>query len=47
MALRSIARRSPKLAAATKELATRLAASKNPAASWIGKDALNEFKKRK
>lgn len=47
MALRSIARRSSKLAAATKALATRLARSENSAASWIGKDALNEFKKRK
>lgn len=46
-ALRRIGtRHSPKLKAATKELAQRLAASTDPTARRIGKEALREFAKR-
>lgn len=45
-ALRSIGRRrSPKLKAAALATATRLAQSPDPAARWIGKDALRDFAK--
>lgn len=44
-ALRSIGRRSPALHAAALELAGRLAESKDPAARWIGKDALRDLSK--
>jgi 3-methyladenine DNA glycosylase AlkD len=39
-ALRSIARRSPGLRAAARAVARRLSTSRNPAARWVGKDAL-------
>jgi 3-methyladenine DNA glycosylase AlkD len=39
-ALRSYARRGPKLRDAAKALATKLAASKEPGPRWVGKDAL-------
>jgi 3-methyladenine DNA glycosylase AlkD len=45
-ALRGIGKRNAKLKAASAELAQRLAQSENPAARWIGKDALREFAKR-
>lgn len=42
-ALRSIGRRNPKLRTASRAVAARLAASDDPAARWVGKDALREF----
>ena len=46
-ALRSIGlKKSPALRAAARELAARLAASTDPAARWVGKDALREFRKK-
>jgi len=42
-ALRSVGRRNPKLLAASLNLATTLAASKESAPRWVGKDALREF----
>ncbi|HZO56769.1 MAG TPA: DNA alkylation repair protein [Bryobacteraceae bacterium] len=45
-ALRSIGLRSPALRAASSELAERLAASEEPSARWLGKEALREFKKK-
>lgn len=42
-ALRSIGRRSPALRRASIELATRLAASDESAARWIGRDALRDL----
>lgn len=47
-ALRAIGgKKSPKLRAAARELATELATSENPTARWIGKDALKDFAKAK
>lgn len=47
-ALRSIGRRrDPALGAAAVATATRLAASANPAARWVGRDALRDFRKEK
>jgi 3-methyladenine DNA glycosylase AlkD len=43
-ALRSIGKRSPALHAASLEVAGRLAAAKEAAPRWIGKDALRELK---
>jgi 3-methyladenine DNA glycosylase AlkD len=43
-ALRSIGKRSPALHAASLEVAGRLAASKEAAPRWVGKDALRELK---
>jgi 3-methyladenine DNA glycosylase AlkD len=46
-ALRSIGRKkSPKLRAAARALATQLAASEDSSARWIGKDALKDFGKK-
>jgi 3-methyladenine DNA glycosylase AlkD len=45
-ALRRIATRNPELAAASAAVARRLAASEDPAARWIGKDALRELNRR-
>jgi len=42
-ALRMTGRRNPSLNAAAVEVAQRLAASPEPAARWIGKDALKDF----
>ena len=42
-ALRSVGKRNPKLRAAAIALAKRLAASREPAARWIGKDALRDL----
>jgi 3-methyladenine DNA glycosylase AlkD len=42
-ALRSIGKRSPALNAAAVAVAARLAASPEPAARWVGKDALREL----
>lgn len=42
-ALRAIGRRSPKLRVAALALAERLAASKDEAARWVGKDALRDL----
>jgi len=42
-ALRTLGRRNPKLNAAAVKLARRLAASPEPAARWMGKDALREL----
>ncbi|HEV7767048.1 MAG TPA: DNA alkylation repair protein [Thermoanaerobaculia bacterium] len=44
-ALRSVGRRNPRLYADATEVATRLAASKDAAPRWIGKDALRDFRK--
>jgi len=44
-ALRSVGRRSAALRAASVELARRLAASKQPAERWVGKDALRDLAK--
>jgi 3-methyladenine DNA glycosylase AlkD len=44
-ALRSVGRRSTALRAASVELARRLAASKQPAERWVGKDALRDLAK--
>jgi 3-methyladenine DNA glycosylase AlkD len=44
MALRAIGRRNPSLRAAATAVATRLAAASQPAARWIGKDALRELR---
>lgn len=44
-ALRSIGRRNPTLNAEATKVARRLAESKQPAARWVGKDALREFAK--
>jgi 3-methyladenine DNA glycosylase AlkD len=46
MALRAIARRNASLAAAATAVARRLAASSQPSARWIGKDALRELRSR-
>lgn len=46
-ALRSIGKRNAKLQTAAMAVARRLSASDEPAARWIGKDALREFGKRK
>ena len=43
MALRAIGKRNPVLKAAALEVARRLADSPNPAARWLGKDALNKL----
>jgi len=43
-ALRAIGRRNPELNASAVAVAQRLAASPEPAARWIGKDALRELK---
>jgi 3-methyladenine DNA glycosylase AlkD len=43
MALRATGKRNPALHAAAVEVAQRLAASTEPAARWIGKDALREL----
>ncbi len=45
-ALRGIGKRNARLCAAATEIARRLAESDQPAARWIGKDALREFGKR-
>ena len=46
-ALRGIGhRKSPVLKAAARRLAGRLAASSDPAARWVGKDAMREFAKK-
>jgi len=42
-ALRRMGTRSPALTKACREMAERLAASKEPSARWIGKDALRDF----
>ena len=42
-ALRTIGRRNPKLNAAAVSVARRLSASAEPAARWVGKDALREL----
>ncbi|MGH7514283.1 MAG: hypothetical protein ACREOQ_15315 [Gemmatimonadales bacterium] len=42
-ALRSVGRRSLALSRRAVELARRLAASEEPAARWVGKDALREL----
>jgi 3-methyladenine DNA glycosylase AlkD len=42
-ALRAIGRRSPRLNAAAVPIARRLAASSNPAARWVGRDAFREL----
>jgi 3-methyladenine DNA glycosylase AlkD len=42
-ALRSIGRRTPALGAAATALAQRLSVAPEPAARWVGKDALREF----
>lgn len=44
-ALRGIGKRSPMLNEAALEVAKRLAASQEPAARWVGKDALKELSK--
>lgn len=44
-ALRGIGRRNPALKALALEVAERLAKSTNPAARWIGKDALRDLKR--
>jgi len=43
MALRAVGKRNRKLNAAAIALARRLAASKDPTAQWVGKDALKEL----
>jgi 3-methyladenine DNA glycosylase AlkD len=43
MALRAVGKRNPVLKAAAIEAARRLAASSNPTAGWVGKDALREL----
>ncbi|MFA5107729.1 MAG: DNA alkylation repair protein [Patescibacteria group bacterium] len=45
-ALRQIGKRSPVLAKKAVPVARKLAASKNPAARWVGSDALREFIKK-
>jgi 3-methyladenine DNA glycosylase AlkD len=45
-ALRRVGGRSPALRAAAVKVAERLAASPEPAARWVGKDALRELAKR-
>jgi len=46
-ALRGIGlKKSPALRAAARELAARLAQSKDPAQRWVGKDAMREFTKK-
>ncbi|MBI2515446.1 MAG: DNA alkylation repair protein [Opitutae bacterium] len=45
-ALRMIGLQSPRLRAAATVLARRLASSENPAARWVGKDALRQFARR-
>ena len=42
-ALRSIGKRSPALHRAARDVATRLAESPDPAARWVGKDALRDL----
>jgi 3-methyladenine DNA glycosylase AlkD len=42
-ALRGVGRRNPELNAAARALARRLAASSQPSARWVGKDALREL----
>jgi 3-methyladenine DNA glycosylase AlkD len=44
-ALRSVGARSPALHAASVELATKLAASSDPTARWIGKDSLRDLER--
>ena len=44
-ALRGVGRRSAKLHAASVALARRLAASSEPAARWVGRDALRDLTK--
>jgi 3-methyladenine DNA glycosylase AlkD len=44
-ALRAVGRRNARLNAAALEVAGRLAASDNPAARWVGKDALRDLAK--
>ena len=44
-ALRGVGRRSPALKASALELSERLAASPDPTARWIGKDALRDLKR--
>jgi len=44
-ALRAAGRRSPVLRAAAVELASRLAASTDPTARWLGRDALRDLRK--
>jgi 3-methyladenine DNA glycosylase AlkD len=46
-ALRQVGKRSPELHAAALNLAERLAASKDPAARWVGSDAARELKNAK
>jgi len=46
-ALRSIGRRNASLRARTVALATRLAASDDPAAGWIGKDTLKDLARKR
>jgi len=43
MALRAIGKRNPTLNAAAVAVARRLSASPQPAARWVGKDALREL----
>jgi len=43
-ALRAVGRRNPALRTAAVELATRLAASSDPTAKWLGRDALRDLK---
>lgn len=45
-ALRMIGRRNPVLKTAARTVALRLADSDQPAARWVGKDALRQFAKR-
>jgi 3-methyladenine DNA glycosylase AlkD len=46
-ALRGVGRRSPALKAAAVTVAGRLAASTEPAARWVGKDALRDLNRRR
>jgi 3-methyladenine DNA glycosylase AlkD len=45
-ALRSVGRRHPDLRTSSLALAQRLAASENPAARWVGKDALKDLSRK-
>ena len=45
-ALRAVGKRNGELKAAAVEVAKRLAESTEPAARWVGKDALREFRKK-
>ena len=45
-ALRAVGRRNPALRTEAVELATRLVASTNPTAQWLGRDTLRDLKKK-